>query len=158
MRNIIHGFAALLLIAGPAMADDGHLTRAGAIAILHPWARATTAAEGAVFMELINEGGVADHLIGARSPLAERVELHGVMLKEGTEAAMPIEQLTLEPGTTLELAPGLLSLQLIGLRAPLEQGGHFAVELVFAQAGTVMVEVEIEAADAQAHSHAGHGH
>jgi len=139
--------AAAILAALPAAAHD---YTAGDIAIGHPWTRAAGAnANGAGFLRLTNNGSQPDRLLSASSPAARTVELH-TMMRDGDVMRMrPVEAITIAPGATVELRPGGFHIMMVGLAAPLQQGGGVPLTLRFERAGTVQVELAVEPAGAR---------
>lgn len=135
----------------PAAAHD---YTAGEIRIGHPWTRAAGAnANGAGFMTLSNTGSQPDRLLSAASPIARVVELH-THVREGEVMRMrPVRDIPVPAGQTVELRPGGLHIMLIGLNAPLQQGGRVPLTLRFERAGEVQVELAVEAAGARGSGH-----
>src|SRR3712207_5280436 len=77
-------WAILLLLSAPLAAaeeDEEHVAQKGDVRVVHAWSRATDAGEGLVFMDIESLGGGGDRLTGAESETAERVEIHGAVLK-----------------------------------------------------------------------------
>lgn len=150
-RSLLAASAALAVL--PAAAHD---YAAGDIRIDHPWTRAAGAnANGAGFMTLRNAGAQPDRLLSATTPAARVVELH-THLREGDVMRMrPVQDIPVPAGGSVELRPGGLHLMLIGLAAPLQQGGRVPLTLRFERAGEVQVELSVESAGARG---AGHRH
>ena len=157
MNKLLLAVMILVAAVDPVTAEE-HMAQAGDIKVVHAWARATDAEEGAVFMDIESLGGAGDGLTGATSDAAERVELHGTRLQDGTMTSQRLEAIDIPAGGEFVLEPGAVFLKLLGLRQALVQGQEFEVELAFARAGTLGVHVLVEAADATQHSHAGHVH
>lgn len=143
--------AAAAFAALPVAAQD---RAAGDIRIAQPWTRAAGAnANGAGFMTLRNAGGQADRLLSAATPAARVVELH-THIREGDVMRMrPVQDIPVPAGETVELRPGGLHIMLIGLVAPLPQGGRVPLTLRFERAGEVQVELVVEAAGARSSGH-----
>jgi copper(I)-binding protein len=143
--------AAIALLALPAAAHD---YTAGDIAILHPWTRAAGAnGNGAGFLRLRTGGTQADRLIAASTTAARVVELH-TMERDGNVMRMrPVRDIVIAPGATVELRPGSFHLMMIGLTAPMTQGGRVPLTLRFERAGEVQVELAVEAAGARGSGH-----
>ena len=153
----------VLLIAIPAaIAQDDHghgehVFAANGIEIVHPWARAAGAGEETfVFFELHNDGA-ADRLVGASSAAAEDIHIVGLTMGADGTTVQDVGAIDI-PAGEFAFDPGGLALELHGLTAALEQGGHLDLVLEFANAGPIEIEVSVEAADASQHSHAGHSH
>lgn len=131
--------------------------RAGDIAIEQPFARATPAKVGGVFLVLKNGGGSADKLVKAVSPVAENVELH-THIKDGDAMRMrAVETIPVPANGQTALEPGGYHIMLIGLKQPLKEGGSFPLTLTFEKAGSVTVTVPVHKAGAPAPA-GGHEH
>lgn len=146
-------FAAALLLSLPALAHDAE-TRAGDITVVNPWTRAAGAnANGGAFLVLRNGGGQADRLVSASTDAARRVELHS-MIRDGDVMRMrPVTDIPVPPGQAVEFRPGGLHVMLIGLTAPLQQGGQVPLTLRFERAGEVRIMLTVQAAGARAPAH-----
>jgi copper(I)-binding protein len=148
----------VLGMIGTAIAHD---YKAGDLVIDHPWARATAPqqANGAAYLTVTNDGGAADRLIEAQSPVAGRVELHTHEVdSEGVMRMREVDGIDLPAGETIALRPGGLHVMLIGLGDRLVEGEAFALTLVFEQAGPVEVEVQVESVTFGVTGDAGQGH
>ena len=93
----------------------------------------------AVYMTVTNMTNVADRLVGARSPLAERVEIHAIMHNNGMRRMHEVDEILLPTDRPMILAPGGYHLMLIGLKQPLVTDIEVPLELRFATAGLVSV-------------------
>lgn len=138
--------------------------RQGDMVVTAPWARATPGAIkiGAAYMTLVNRGTAPDRLIGARSDVAERVELHTNMSQDGMMQMRPLDSVALPPGQTVRFEPSGLHLMLVNLKAPLQEGTQFPLQVTFERAGTLEVQVTVGAVGASEspshENHAGHQH
>jgi len=147
MKFVLRLLSALVLVvlAGTAFA---HQAKLGEIEILHPWARATTGPNGAVFVILKNHGTENDRLIKAASPLAKSAELH-THIHEGDVMKMrPVEAIDLPAGGEAKLIPGGLHVMLFGLTQPLKEGTRIPLTLTFEKSGTINFDVMVGAAGA----------
>ncbi len=141
-----------------AMASENeHLSELGDLRAVHAWARATTASDAFVFLELENTGDIQVSIDGGTTGVAAAVELVGFQLREGAMAYETISSVPINPGRILHLEPDALALRLVDLSQPLIEGEAFELSLR-TSLGTVAVHVDIEAGDATKHSHAGHAH
>ena len=143
--------AAAAIAAVPAAAHD---YTAGDVAIAHPWTRAAGAnGNGAAFMQLRNTGAQPDRLLSASTPAARTVELH-TMTRDGDVMRMrPVQDIPVPAGDTVALQPGGFHIMMIGLTAPMNQGGRVPLTLRFERAGEVQVELAVEAAGARGSGH-----
>ena len=124
------------------------------------WSRArpANAAVGGAFMTLHNMEGEADRLVAAESPVADRVEIHNSIMKDGIMKMMQMEELLVPAGETVMLKPGGFHVMLMGLKKPLAEGTEFPVTLNFARAGKITVTVHVKEAGAMDMKMNGHKH
>jgi hypothetical protein len=118
------------------------------IDISRPWARTGSATElrAAGFMTLANKGKEADRLVAAISPLAEKIEIHGIKVVGPGIAMCPLEKgVGLPPDTIITLKPRGYHLLVQGLKTPLAKGQRIPVTLSFEKAGTRQVDLMVEA-------------
>lgn len=135
-----------MLWAGAAQA---HGFSAGEVSIDHPYALPTPpgARTGAVYFRAIRNGArQPDRLVGASTPVAERVELHESAVDgAGVMRMREITALELPPRKALQLRHGGgFHLMLMGLKSPLENGERFALRLTFERGGEAEVMVWIQ--------------
>jgi len=105
-----------------------------------------TTAEGALYV-VLRVGALEDTLFAVTSPSAQRVELHETMA--GTAAQMghmmPVPEIVVRPGETLQLAPGGRHAMLQGLTRRPEVGESIPVRLHFRRAGEVILAANVVA-------------
>ncbi|WP_290813860.1 DUF1775 domain-containing protein [Ferrovibrio sp.] len=131
--------------------------KAGDITVEQPFARATPAKVGGVFLVLKNSGGTADRLVKATSPVAGSVELH-THIKDGDAMRMRgVENVPVPANGQTALEPGGYHIMLIGLKQALKEGDSFPLTLTFEKAGSVTVIVPVQKAGAPAPA-GGHEH
>jgi len=143
-----------------ALAAAAVATSASAQMVVHDaYARASNKMAGAAFMEIINEGDADDRLIGARSDVAKRVQLHthtedanGVMKMTHVEDGFAIPA-----GATHLLQRGGDHVMFMGLNRELAEGDTIDVILDFEKAGEVAIEVPVDMARMPEGGHGGHG-
>lgn len=151
MKMLVAMLGTALLLAGPALAQDG---KTGPILIEHPWARAAATANSAAYLTLENTGTEADRLIGVATAAARSSELHSTSVDaQGVASMRPVQAIELPAGGQAQLAPGGLHIMLMGLTQPLEVGQHFPLSLTFEKAGLVTVEVAVEGRPTAGHTH-----
>jgi len=116
---------------------------AGPLAAKDAWTRpAAAGGTAAGYLTLVNRGG-PDLLVGADSPLAQRVEAHasgmaGGMMQMSAEPAVPIPA-----GGEVVFAPGGRHLMLIGLKRALRIGDHVPVTLRFRSGARLAVDLAV---------------
>lgn len=129
-----------------------------------PWARATAGAAraGAAYMTLVNHGHETDRLIGAKSDLAARTEIHTHLMDNGVMKMRKVDGIDVAPGTPTVLQPGGLHVMFMGLKAPFKEGQQLPLTLVFEKAGDVPVTFTVQGVGARQpdhnHDHTTHGH
>jgi copper(I)-binding protein len=141
---------ALTLAGGIAVAEEYSV---GTIQIGNPWTRATPKGStvAGAYMTIINKGSVPDRLLGGASAVADRFEVHSMVMDGGVAKMRPVDGgLEIKPGETVELKPGGLHVMLTGLKQPLDKGQKVKATLEFAKAGKVEVEYTVEALGAAA--------
>jgi len=117
------------------------------IEISRPWARMSTteANQAGGFFTATNKGRKTDRLIAAESPVAAKIEIHGIKVVGYGIRMRPMEKgLGLPPDTAITLKPRGYHL-LMELKAPLTTGQKVPVTLTFEKAGTQQVELVVEA-------------
>ena len=160
MKLVARIFAAAAILASHSAL--AHEYRIADIEIGHPWSRATLPAAkvGGGYLTLKNEGTSADRLLGGSSPIAGRVEIHSMEVKDGVMEMRPMaDGVEVPAGETVKLAPGGYHLMLMDLKQPMTEGERVPLTLEFEHAGSIDVELAVEAArGSDAHdSHANHG-
>ena len=154
---LVLGLAALGAL-GMARAHD---FRAGDLSIDHPYATpsAPGARNGAAYLRGIrNKGAAPDRLLGASTPVAERVELHASTTDGDVVRMREIDVIELPAGQEVQLRHGQgRHLMLVGLKQPLVAGERFELTLRFARSGQTTVKVWVQQpreAAASGHTHA----
>lgn len=155
---------AALLVAGLAAGMPGahaHEVTLGALKLTDLWTRATPpgAQTAGGYLTVANTGAEPDRLVAVVSPDAASGELHEMSMDGGVMKmrALP-DGIEIPAGGSVTLAPGGLHLMLIGLKAPLAEGGKLPVTLTFEKAGKVETFLHILAVGAKGPGGAGHDH
>jgi copper(I)-binding protein len=133
-----------------------HGYKAGALAIHHPWTRATPAGArvAAGYLVIENSGSEPDRLLGGSSEAGRAVEIHEMAENEGIMTMRALAEGLLVPaGGKVELKPGGLHLMITGLKRQLVEGEMMAATLVFEKAGRIDVEFEVQAIGGAPPSH-----
>lgn len=153
MRKRTGALAGVMLVlaaglATPVLAGD---YKAGDLAVMQPWARATPsgAKVGGGYLAITNNGKTADRLTGASMSDADHVEIHEMKMDGGVMKMRPLPNgIEVKPGQTVTLAPQGNHLMLMGLKAPLKQGETVKGKLTFEKAGSVDVEFKVNSVGA----------
>lgn len=147
---------ALAVVFAFAPAAFAHEFAVGALAVDHPWARATPhgARVAAGFLTIENKGTAADRLLAVDSEIAEHGEIHSMTMKDGVMTMRPLpDGLDLPGAIKVELQPGGYHIMFIGLKRMLKKGDHFAATLTFEKAGKAEVTFTVEAIGAGGAKH-----
>lgn len=115
------------------------------IVVEHAWARATPggAKTGAAYLTLINNEDSADQLLGASTPVADKVQFHSTIEENGVSHMREMPTVDLSPRAKVTFDPGSMHIMLVGLKQPLKEGQTFPLALTFAKAGEVDVTVPV---------------
>ena len=101
-------------------------------------------AVGVVYLTIVNDGGEADRLVGARSDVAQAVELHQTQIEGGVMRMQPVAGGVEIPARgRVVFEPGGYHIMLIGLKRDLKPGDRFKVTLQFEKSGALTVESEV---------------
>lgn len=123
-------------------------TRVGPLQIDWPWSRATPpgATVAAGYLRISNDGEQPERLVGARSPLAQRVTIHRSVESDGTTRMLHQEDgIPIPAGGSVELEPGGYHLMLMWPVRPFDKGDRVPVTLLFERAGPVEIELHVRA-------------
>lgn len=147
------------LITMIAMFALGSLAQAadGAISLSGVWARASAGGNSAAYATIANSGAAEDRLIAVKGDVSTSIELHEVVMDGDVMKMRPVEAIAVPAGGSVELKPGGYHIMLIGLKAPLVEGAHVALTLVFETAGEVVLDAPVQTAVSTGHD-AGHDH
>jgi copper(I)-binding protein len=104
----------------------------------------STMGTGAVFMTLVNVGSEGDRLVGARTDVAEVVEIHETRL-EGDVMKMQLlpDGLEVPAEGKVELKPGGYHIMLIGIKQDLHVDDEFTLELEFEKSAPMPVDAVV---------------
>ncbi len=118
----------------------------GQLEISNAVARATTSNVAGVYFTVSNTGA-ADTLMAAKvdPAVAAMAQVHEVVTEGSTSKMQEMKNgLPIPANGTVELKPGGFHVMLMNLKAPLNDGDSIAVELVFANAGTVSITANVQ--------------
>jgi copper(I)-binding protein len=109
------------------------------------WARATGKGQKAtgVFMNLTAKK--ATRLVGIKTNLTPVAEVHEMKMEKDVMKMQAIKALDLPAGQTVSLKPGSYHGMLMDLKAPVEEGSHVVLTLLFEDAAGVKTQQEVHA-------------
>jgi copper(I)-binding protein len=140
---------ALLIAASMVAAQCGASPAATSsdpqIKVIEPWARSSPMVNGngAVYMQLTNEGGSDDALLSAETEVAEVVELHETKMEGDVMKMSQVPNIKVPAGNSVMLKPGGLHVMLIKLKQELVPGEKITLTLNFEKSGPMTIEAEI---------------
>ncbi len=129
------------------IAAHAHSTKVGDVGIGHAWAAISsqkTTDSGSsidVYLPLLNNGTEAEALVGAETPLSQKVII--VVRVGGREMTLE-PTLALPPGKPVSFSPTGRFLRLQGLAVPVKVGEHIPLTLQFKHAGEGKIEIYVE--------------
>lgn len=152
MQKIISLFALLLATSTPAFAD---------ITISDAYARVASpmAMAGAVFLKIENSGTSDDHLIGATSTAAKRVELHTHQEVDGVmQMRHEMDGFQIPAEGSHMLKRGGDHVMFMGLTDRWAHGDSVPLTLTFKNAGEITLNVIVDLERAPEMEHGEHNH
>jgi copper(I)-binding protein len=134
-----------LMVAAQCGASSAATSRGPQIKVMEPWARPSpiVSGNGAVYMQLMNEGGSDDILLSAETDVAEVVELHETKMEGDVMKMQPVSKIEVPAGGSTTLKPGGLHIMLINLKQQLIPGEKITLTLNFEKSGPMTIEAEI---------------
>jgi len=102
--------------------------------------------EAAIYMVVKNDSGSQDRLLSASSPSCLVVTPHLTEIVDGVARMREsgLDELDMDPGSTLVMEPNAMHLMCLGLASALEAGEVLDIALEFREAGTITVGAVIE--------------
>lgn len=107
----------------------------------------------AAYLTLINRGDGDRALVGARTPVARKAELHTHINDDGVMRMRQVERIDVPAGETTRLEPGGLHMMLFGLTRGLTAGDEVAIELRFEDGSTADVVATVRKRGGSGHHH-----
>lgn len=148
-RRMAALFAAVLSLSLPALvwahdAKSHEATAQHGITVTGAWARPTIAKMriSAAYFQAATTGG-EDKLIAAKTPNADKAELHQHIMENGIAKMRPVDSVAIAPGTPVVFQPGGYHVMIMGLKGALNEGDSFPLTLTFEKAGDVTVNVMV---------------
>ncbi|WP_334146484.1 DUF1775 domain-containing protein [Hyphomicrobium sp.] len=150
-----------------AAAAEGGAATIGSLAIEGAWTRATAdgAKVGAGYLTIRNTGSAADTLVGIKTSVAGRGEIHDMTMTDGVMRMRHLpDGIEIPAGGNVTLQPGGMHLMFMDLKEPLVQGATVTVTLTFKSGATGDVVLPVRAlgakkgGDHKSGDHNGHSH
>lgn len=131
-----------------------HATSTAALTIDQPWAAPTPAGVNvsAGYLVINNPTADDDHLLGATSPRAERVEVHEMTMDGAVMQMRAVENLIIPAGQSVTFSPGGKHLMFFGVAEAFAEGQDIPVHLTFEHAGAIDVTLPVHRAPPEAYN------
>jgi len=115
------------------------------VEVTDAWVRATGQGQKAtgVFMNLTAKK--ATRLVGVKTALTPMAEVHEMKMDKDVMKMQAVKALDLPAGQTVALKPGSYHVMLMDLKAPLAEGEHAVITLLFEDAAGVKTQQEVHA-------------
>ena len=115
------------------------------VEVTDAWVRATGKGQKAtgVFMNLTAKK--ATRLVGVKTSLTPVAEVHEMKMEKDVMKMQAIKALDLPAGQAVALKPGSYHVMLMDLKAPLAEGEHAVITLLFEDAAGVKTQQEVHA-------------
>lgn len=160
MRKLILEFSAAIALTLAAIIASAPGVSASDVMVIEAFARASAtpmAKSGAAYVTIVNHGAATDRLRSLSTPAAASAEVHRSRMDGDVVKMEPAGAIEIPAGGAIAMAPGGLHIMLMGLKAPLKEGGTLDLTLVFDKAGEVAVKVPVGPVTAEAHDHGSGG-
>ena len=147
------------LLLGTLNLAHAHGVTLGDLEIIHPAIPAPPAGAkvAAGYLEIVNDGSVADRLLGIETGIAKSAMLHTTEHSDdGVARMIHLEAIDIPADGTVTLARGGMHIMLMGLTGPLAEGDMIPATLIFEKAGRVEVEFSVDAPVGADHSQMDH--
>ena len=139
-------FTALLALTGCTPRDE---PGAAGVAVEHAWVRLPAVPDrpGAAYFTLRNTGPAAV-LTAVQSPSVQRIELHDSQVHDGMMHMMPLGEVPLAEGATIDFKPGGGHAMLFGMDPQLKPGGKLPLTFSLRDGKKVEAEATVVAVGA----------
>jgi copper(I)-binding protein len=147
MRNALKrmSIGAVILVLMTSVAPSAEYTL-GTLEIRTPWTRETPkgATIGGGYVEIKNNGAVADRLTSGSVSVAKRLQIHRTTIEDGVAKMREVTAgVEIKPGETIKFEPGESHLMFVNLMQPLHEGDKVRGTLTFEHAGTIDIEYAV---------------
>ncbi len=129
----------LLLTAGTLLSKPR-------IVVEDPWVREVppVSTMSAAFMRIKNTGDEEDYLIGVRTEVSRKAEIHTTLMEDGMMRMRRLERVRVPAGGSVEFKPMGKHIMLIDLKKPLRAGDRVRLTLIFEKSGEVSVTAPVK--------------
>ena len=107
----------------------------------------------AAYFSIQNGSDTSQVLIGASADFAAKAEIHNHILVNDMMRMQQQSEVVIQPGESLQFAPGGLHIMLFGLIQPLQEGQSVTFSLQTKEGESISITANVARPKASAHSH-----
>lgn len=136
----------LLVVLAVASLSSVKWVEAAEVQVSKAWLRASIGQSNvtAGYVVIENTGDEDDKLLGVKTSVADKSEVHRTSMSEaGVMRMRPAPELLIPAGETVEFKSGGDHIMLMGVRTPLKAGDFIDLTLTFERAGEVTVTTQV---------------
>lgn len=108
------------------------------------------------YFVLKNDGDKMKELIGAESPLVNKVEIHNHVMADGVMRMEKQDKLVVKADSSIVFQPGGYHLMLFGIKSPFKENQSVPITLQFADGEQVKIDAVVSAEIVQMQQHHHH--
>lgn len=90
-----------------------------------------------------NNGSSSDSLVGAATPVADKIQFHSVSEENGISRMHEMHSVELVPDARVVFSPGEMHVMLVGLKRPLKEGERVPMTLTFEKASMMDMTIPV---------------
>lgn len=98
---------------------------------------------GAAYVTISNGTGTTDRLVAVASEIARKTEIHHHLMQDGVMKMRRADAVDIPAGGQVTFRPGGYHVMFFGLKAPLQVGDSFKLELTFEKADKTEITVPV---------------
>ena len=144
--GLVAGSLSLAAVAAMACEDHKTAMASSGLHIQQAWSPTAPPTIGvhAGYFTVMNHADAPQVIIGASSPVYERVEMHRTTLANGVASMQAVDAITIAPGEQVAFAPGDLHLMLMDAANPRATGDQFPVTLQLQNGETLTFQMTVK--------------
>jgi copper(I)-binding protein len=105
----------------------------------------------AAYFSIQNTSDTSQTLVGASADFVTKAEIHNHIMKDGMMSMQHQPEVVIQPGETIQFAPGGLHIMLFGLKQSLHEGQSVEISLQIKEGESISISANV--ARPSAHSH-----
>lgn len=123
-----------------------HAYQSGSLEIEDLWIRATATGQpnGAGYLHIDNHGNTPDRLLGIKTDIAKKTEIHETRITNGMATMRAVSAVDIPPNSRIDFAPTGYHVMFNKLKIPLQEGAEIPATLIFEKSGEVAVSFTVK--------------